>query len=265
MAFPVSILLNNNTVMTITGALSRTLTPRWVFGNMRRDLFSAAKLGNSYQPVVLETAAQTAAVPTLSAPFTMGSASIFGSNAPYSIVNTLAPNETAPYIADGPAHPPITALNGAIVKDATGDVKCAMFEEDDDYTHTASRPDPELKTFVEYWDHATNVGIAQTLYGTPAVGSASVTFPGSSTLTIGQKLTANTSFPSGAFIVALYYKPELADVTTESERGGTIVMLSHLGDAAAVPEEFVFTGANLIAWHTPEGDIAAGGSFALLS
>lgn len=274
MAFPVSILLPNGTVLTLAGALSRTITPKWLYGpSGRRDIITAGKLGNAYQPVVKVNAAQTQGALIdhilIADPDSNNADILAGINGLLAgrFTNSGGVTSDVNNLGDGGVAGPITplALDGEVTMKAPADVKCALFEEDDDYTHTGSRPDPVLRTLIEYWDHATEPGIAQTLTGIAVNGSYEVTFGSHQTLTIGQKLTANTSFASGAIIVGLKHIVELPDGTTESSRCGTVAIMSVKAGAGATTEAFVFPGSNLVAWHTPEGDIAAGVSFALLS
>lgn len=259
MAFPTKILLPDGIVMTIADALSRTITPRWFWGKMRRDLVSAAKLGNSHQPVVLLEGATT--VPDAA----VDEQAITGGGLAITAKGPIQSFSNAGVHALTGSTLEIPIIGGGTTKAATTDVEDASFDEDDDIGHIGSRPDPELRTLIEYWSSATQPGIATVLTATAVNGSAEITVPSNHTLTVGQKLTANASFAAGATVVALKYKPELVDSTSEADRAGILVMLSHKAGAGATTELFTFEGSTLIAWHTPEGDIAAGGAFALLT
>jgi len=276
MAFPTKILLPNVGVLTVSGAVMRTITERWIYGPAgRRDRVSAAKLGNSYQPVVVLNGAESEVDPLLAKQdFTNGTTtvSLVVSNMPligegavnaFPALPTVAPIAGPPSTVAPAPWPAAPVKKAAQTKAASADVQCAKFDLDDDFTHTGSRPDPALRTIFEYWDN-TAPGEAVSVKATPATGSHEITVPDNRVFTIGQLLTANTAFPDGASIVALPQAVQKVDGTSEISRYGTKVILSHKS-ATSVAEIFSFTGSGLVAWHTLEGDLAAGGNISLLS
>lgn len=256
MAFPTTILLPDNRVMTISGAARVTKTPRWFYGAMRRDVISAGKLGNAHDSRTLLQAAASA--PSLSV---QAAGSGYATN--YALISSGAT-----------AAAQITALEGATSLPTRADRVDTLFDDCDEVTHTASRPDPILKDVFEYWASATQPGIAFNASFGGTSGSAELTLASNSLVTVGQKidLTGLTGIfvddPSEVYVVAVKHVEEHADSTSEVDRSGMKIVVS-----VALAASFTFAtnttllpfvGSELIAAHTADGEYIIGGTVALI-
>lgn len=256
--------------LTYSANIMRTMTPRWVYRGMRRDVVSAGKLGNPHFYRAVVPGAQTIGEPkALITEHEIGSG-----GTTYELITATNPwvsgNIPAAAGGDGFIDHRVTAASTVEAHEDT------LFNECDDINHISSRPNPELVTMVEYWETDTEPGFTFQCHAALTQGSTIVTLASNVLVTVGQVFSNITGSvfagnPSAVHVMEVLYVPELADGTTETGRAGTKIRVSHPASTTVamggtdMGQLLSFNGAIRLGGHSVDYSLADGGEFSILT